>query len=347
MEKEFQWMIGPFVKSKAQNPCLMPKADTGFQCPLRKETVYWEAKDVFNPAAVVRNGRVYLLYRAEDAVGRYAGTSRIGIAASRDGARFETEAEPVLFPAQDGFEKLEWEGGCEDPRIVETEDGTYYLYYTAYDGKTAVLCCAESRDLHRFIKHGPVFGRALGGKYVKLWSKSGAVVCRQDGEHFYPVRLNGKYWMYWGESNIYAAVSDDLIDWEPVEFWADGADCPVLQPVVMPRKGNYDEFLCEPGPQAVLTEAGIVLLYNGKGNNPERLGGHDTMYQGGQLLLDPQNPTCVLARTTRPFITPSEEFELKGQVMPTCFLEGLVYFKGKYYLYYGTADSKIALAQSE
>lgn len=42
MEKEFQWMIGPFVKSKAQNPCLMPKADTGFQCPLRKETVYWE-----------------------------------------------------------------------------------------------------------------------------------------------------------------------------------------------------------------------------------------------------------------------------------------------------------------
>ena len=89
------------------------------------------------------------------------------------------------------------------------------------------------------------------------------------------------------------------------------------------RVGNYDEFLCEPGPQAILTDAGIVLIYNGKGDNPERLGGHDTMYQGGQLLIDPENPTCLIARTTRPFISPSEAFELEGQVMPTCFLEGI------------------------
>ena len=27
-----------------------------------------------------------------------------------------------------------------------------------------------------------------------------------------------------------------------------------------------------------------------------------------------------------------------------CFLEGLVYFKGRWFLYYGTADSKIAVA---
>ena len=30
--------------------------------------------------------------------------------------------------------------------------------------------------------------------------------------------------MYWGESDIYAATSDDLIHWTPVEFLADGAD---------------------------------------------------------------------------------------------------------------------------
>ena len=87
------------------------------------------------------------------------------------------------------------------------------------------------------------------------------------------------------------------------------------------------------------------MLYNGKGDNPKRLGGHDTMYQGGQLLLDPQNPTCVISRTTRPFISPTEPFELEGQVMPTCFLEGLVCFHGNYFLYYGTADSKVAVAR--
>lgn len=255
-------------------------------------------------------------------------------------------------------------GRLRGSRIVETKDGRYFLYYTSYNGKVALLCCAESTDLVHWKKHGPIFKDAMNGKYKNLWSKSGAVVCRQEGDHFYPVKLKETYWMYWGESDIYAATSDDLIHWTPVEFLADGADpshsfsqhdsrckdndevARVLLPIIRPRVGNYDEFLCEPGPQAILTDAGIVLIYNGKGNNPERLGGHDTMYQGGQLLIDPENPTCLIARTTRPFISPSESFELEGQVMPTCFLEGLVSFHGRYYMYYGTADSKVAVASA-
>lgn len=347
MEKEYEWMIGPFTKAQGANPCLVPNAESAFLCPVRGTKIQWEAKDVFNPAAVVKDDKVYLLYRAEDAVGKYMGTSRIGLAVSEDGLHFSTQAEPVLYPEMDEFQGTEWEGGCEDPRIVETKDGRYFLYYTGFDGKTAILCCAESTDLLHWKKHGPVFGDAFGGRYAHLWSKSGAVVCRQEETHFYAVKINGKYWMYWGESNIYAAVSEDLIHWEPVEFQADGTDTRVLLPVIMPRIGDYDEFLCEPGPQAVLTEAGIVLIYNGKGRNPQMLGGHDTMYQGGQLLLDKNNPTCLLARTTKPFITPSEVFELEGQVMPTCFLEGMVSFHGKYFIYYGTADSKIAVAVTD
>lgn len=364
MEMEYSWMLGPFHKETQANPCLIPQKDSSFFCPVRQENVAWESKDVFNPAAVVREDQVWLLYRAEDSVGKYAGTSRIGLAVSKDGCHFSTFSEPVLFPSHDDFYSLEWEGGCEDPRIVETEDGRYFLYYTAFNGKVALLCCAESTDLVHWKKHGPLFLDASNGKYAGLWSKSGAVVCKQKGEHFYPVRLQGMYWMYWGESNIYAATSNDLIHWTPVEYVAegsdpshtysarandDGSDSPaarVLLPVLFPRRGNYDEYLCEPGPQALLTDDGIVLLYNGKGDNPDRLGGHDTMYQGGQLLLDPQNPTCVISRTTRPFISPSETFELEGQVMPTCFLEGMVYFHGRYFLYYGTADSRVAVAVS-
>lgn len=370
MNEEYSWMAGPFCKAAVENPCLVPKENTSFFCPVRRQSIAWEAKDVFNPAAVVREDKVWLLYRAEDREGKYAGTSRIGLAVSEDGLHFSTFPQPVLYPDNDGFLDLEWEGGCEDPRIVETQDGKYFLYYTAFNGKVALLCCAESTDLVRWKKHGPVFGKAMNGKYAGLWSKSGAVVCRRQGEHFYPVRIGGTYWMYWGESNIYAAVSEDLISWAPVEFTADGSDPEhiyspgragyyregvvadssqnaVLLPVILPRKGSYDAHLCEPGPQAVLTEEGIVLLYNGKGDNPERLGGHDTMYQGGQLLLDPENPACVIARTRTPFLCPSEDYELEGQVMPTCFMEGLVYFHGRYFLYYGTADSKVAAAVFE
>lgn len=344
--KEYEWMIAPFRKQHEANPCLSPNTASSFHCPVRNCQIHWEAKDVFNAAAVVKNDKIYLLYRAEDFEGKYAGTSRIGLASSTDGLHFTTEPQPVLYPDNDAFSRLEWEGGCEDPRIVETEDGVYYVYYTAYDGETAILCCAYSRDLHSFTKCGPIFAKAFHGKYAGIWSKSGSVVCRQKGEHFYPVKIQDKYRMYWGEGNIYTAVSDDLINWEPVEFAVD-ENTRVLLPVVTPRKNNYDSVLCEPGPQAILTDDGIVLLYNGKGANPEQLGGHDTKYDCGQLLLDPENPTCVLARTRKPFLSPRESYEISGQVMPTCFIEGLVFYQGKYFLYYGTADSHIAVAVAD
>lgn len=343
-EKEYPWMLGPFQKENSANPCLGPKKETTFVCPVHNREIHWEEKDVFNPSAVVKDGKVYLLYRAEDTVGSRAGTSRIGIAISEDGLHFSTESQPVLYPEQDTWLETEWDGGCEDPRVVEREDGTYVMLYTAFDCKVAILCVATSKDLYHWKKHGPVFADALNGKYKGLWSKSGAVVCSLRGDKFIAEKINGVYWMYWGESNIYAATSEDLIHWEPVEFTADGAKEPVLYPVISPRKGKYDEYLCEPGPQALLTEEGIVLIYNGKGNNPEKLGGHDTIYKAGQILLDKENPLCLLQRTTRPFIEPTEQFEIVGQVMPVCFVEGLVKFNGKYFLYYGTADSHIAVA---
>ena len=36
---------------------------------MRKAQVHWEALHTFNPAAIVRNGKVYVLYRAEDDTG--------------------------------------------------------------------------------------------------------------------------------------------------------------------------------------------------------------------------------------------------------------------------------------
>jgi predicted GH43/DUF377 family glycosyl hydrolase len=41
---------------------------------------------------------------------------------------------------------------------------------------------------------------------------------------------------------------------------------------------------------------------------------------------------------------PEKKYEITGQVNQVCFLEGMVPFNGKWFLYYGTADSKIAVA---
>jgi Predicted glycosylase len=81
------WAMLPFEKIDSVNPVLLP-GDNVFTCPILKQEVKWEEKDVFNPAAIVRDSKVYLLYRAEDKVGRFSGTSRLGLAISEDGLHF-------------------------------------------------------------------------------------------------------------------------------------------------------------------------------------------------------------------------------------------------------------------
>jgi predicted GH43/DUF377 family glycosyl hydrolase len=146
---------------------------TSFYLPNSKKEVKWEEKDVFNPAAVVRDGKVYLVYRAEDKIGKFAGTSRLGLAISSDGLHFKKEAKPIFYPENDAQKSLEWEGGCEDPRIVESAQGQYIMTYTSYDGKTARLMLATSKDLRKWTKHGLVFKAPNiiihGQSRVQLW----------------------------------------------------------------------------------------------------------------------------------------------------------------------------------
>lgn len=342
---EQSWKLGPFEKEDGANPCLTPLSNTTFDCPVRGELVHWEEKDVFNPAAVVKDGKVYLLYRAEDKVGKFNGTSRIGLAESTDGLTFTRRPEPVLYPENDYMKKYEWEGGCEDPRVIVDENGKYFMTYTTYDGETARLCVASSTDLLQWEKHGLAFENSYEGKYKNTWSKSGAIVGRMEGDQLIATRINGLYWMYWGDTDIFMATSENLTDWRPVQ--QENGD---LMVAFGPRKHQFDSRLVEPGPPAMITKEGIVLIYNGM-NLSEAAGGDKNLpegtYAGGQVLMDKNDPTQLVDRTEDYFIKPEKDYEITGQVGNVVFLEGLVNFKGKWLLYYGTADSKIAVASFE
>jgi predicted GH43/DUF377 family glycosyl hydrolase len=343
---EKSWMLGPFIKENAHNPILDAKASTTFNCPLRKEAVQWEEKDVFNPAAVVRNGKVYMIYRAEDTVGKYAGTSRLGLAVSDDGIHFNRLPRPVFYPDNDFMKPYEWEGGCEDPRIIESPNGVYVLTYTAYDGKTARLCVATSRNLISWQKQGLAFGEAENGKYRDSWSKSGAIVCKRVGNRLVAQKINGKYWMYWGDQpKLRIATSADLLHWNPLEARESAATNDNFLPAAESRPATYDSRLIEPGPFAMLTPAGILLVYNGMNANQN---GDSSLpkgaYCGGQLLFDGHNPAKLLDRSATYFIRPDQPYETEGQVNQVVFLEGMVPFRGRWFLYYGTADSKIGVA---
>ncbi len=348
------WAMLGFIKADSVNPVLASGTNS-FIDPITKKNVLWEEKDVFNPAVVVKDGKVYMLYRAQDKIGLPGGTSRIGLAVSNDGLHFTRSPAPVLYPDNDAYKQMEWQGGCEDPRIVEDDKGTYYMLYTAFDGKIARLLVASSKDLIHWTKHGHAFAKSLNGRYVNKWSKSGSIISRYENEKIIATKVNGKYWMYWGDLFIWAATSDDLINWSPVEMQpgekpiatlkGQAVNMPHLKIVIPTRNKKFDSDLVEPGPPAMITDKGILLIYNSR--NIPSIGDTSLVegtYAAGQVLLDKNDPTKIIDRLDNYFIKPDKPYEITGQVNQVCFLEGLVHFKGKWFLYYGTADSKIAAA---
>ena len=348
------WKISEFVKVDSLNPILAPDPDPLFECPLRNEKVSWEERNVLNPSAVVHQGKVYLFYRAQDAMG----TSRIGLAISEDGLNFIKHPQPVFYPDRDSMYTYEWNyrkreqsgpienckscyfDGVEDPRIIEDEKGTFWMTYTAYDGDKARLSLASSTDLLNWTKHGLIL---KDEKYRDLWSKSGAIIGRLDKDRIIATRIGGKYWMYFGDTDLFIAHSEDLVNWEPA---VDDVKNEMIR-VMHPRKGYFDSRLVEPGPFALKTDNGILLIYNGSNAANYGYAGYPKFtYAAGQALFDAEEPFKLIGRTEKDFLHPEKDYEKVGEVNEVCFVEGLVYFKGTWFLYYGTGDSKIAVAVS-
>ncbi len=219
----------------------------------------WESAGTFNPAVIVRDGKIVMLYRAQDK----GGTSRLGYAESTDGIHYTRRSEPVLSPDRD-FEK---DGGVEDPRLVQFGD-TYYLTYTGYNKRDAQLCLATSKDLIHWERRGVILP-AYKGRWNVRWTKSGAIV---------PEKIQGKYWMYFlgttpdNNDQMGLASSTDLL------HWTDATDAPVL-PV---RAGMFDSRVAEPGPPPMVTPKGIVLVYNGADDK--------LVYRTGVAMIRPQRP---------------------------------------------------------
>jgi beta-1,2-mannosidase len=283
---------------------------------LRPAAPPWSEAGVFNPAAVMVDGKTVLLFRARDA----GGTSRIGYADSADNVHFKIDAHPVLEPEA----PYELGGGVEDPRVLRIGT-TYYMTYTGYNRHDAQLCLATSRDLRHWRRQGVILP-AYKGAWNTGWTKSGAIV---------PQQINGRWWMYYlgtrhdadGKDRDYMglASSDDLA------HWSDASSQPVLER----RPGAFDSRVMEPGPPPLMTSAGILLLYNGADDG--------LVYGPGWVLFDKADPGRVLARCDNAFVVPRLTWERIGTVPNVIFLEGVTMPSTPLELtgYYGGADQYI------
>lgn len=273
----------------------------------------WESDRVFNCAAVYEDNKVHLLYRAmskeELSEGKYI--SRLGYASTSDGFHIDERLEyPVFVPERD-FEYR----GVEDPRITRI-GSDYHMCYTAY-GEVAQIALTSIK-IRDFLAH----------KWN--WTDRTLAFPRVDNKDavLFPEKIGGKYVMYHRiPPHIWVAYSNDLKRWFGSNI------------VMMPREGKWDCYKVGAGGPPIKTDEGWLFIYHGVDKGK--------VYRLGYALIDLENPERVIFRSEEPILEPKEDYELRGAVPNVVFTCGAVVKDGKLFVYYGGADTVIAVATAK
>lgn len=267
----------------------------------------WERAAVFNAAAIYDNGLFHLIYRACD-IGPHPGCGRyvshLGYAVSYDGINFMRLDKPVMTGSTE--QELR---GVEDPRVVKI-DGVYYMMYIAYGGRFEEdfrICLATSRNLIQWEKKGIVLDEA-----------------NKDASLF-PEKIGGRYVMLHRRyPDIWVAFSEDLETWY--------GHTPIMKPI----PDSWESMKIGIAGPPVKVRDGWLLIYHAVDDN--------NVYRLGVALLDPSDPTKVLARQKEPILEPELEWERNGYVPNVVFSCGNAVKDGTIYVYYGGADTVIGVA---
>ncbi len=104
------------------------------------------------------------------------------------------------------------------------------------------------------------------------------------------------------------------------------------------RPGKFDSRVAEPGPSPIVTNQGIVLVYNGADDK--------LVYRTGVAVFDRKDPRKLIWRSEAPVFFPEKDWEKMGQVPNVVFVEGMVRRGDRFLFYYGGADTHVGVAES-
>ena len=311
---------------------------------LEKTNLEFENKAVLNPACIQVGDVTHMFYRAVN----QNDISSIGYCQLVDNKVVKRLKKPVLFPEFD-YEK----NGIEDPRITLLE-GTYYLFYTAYDGKNALAAYATTSDLVNFKKHGVISpqisyadamdlirNKHLPKRYFhyerRLKRYYGPDVLLWDKDAFiFPKKINNLFWLVHRiMPSIQIATFKDFSELTPA-YWHEYLKTFEHHILLDPRY-RFENHKIGGGCPPIETEAGWLFIYHSVGRMFLR-----KRYGTACALLDRANPQKVIARLPYPLFSPSSSWERKGNVRNVVFPTSALIKNDRLYIYYGAADKLIA-----
>jgi predicted GH43/DUF377 family glycosyl hydrolase len=276
---------------------------------LSRDDVPYPCNTVFNAGACIHQSEYFLLLRIEN----LEGYSHLTLARSKDGYKFEVDPQPCMIPSDDPQYEIYERFGVEDPRITCIED-TYYITYTAYGPFGTRVAIGATKDFVKFER-------------ISLASETN----NKDAVLF-PEKINDNYVMIDrpdGMGAIWMTYSKDLIDW--------GRARVILAPE--PGWGPVKLGISTP---PIKTEQGWLCLYHGV-----RQTASGRLYRIGAILLDLNDPSRIIGQIPHFIFGPEEVYERTGDVPNVVFPCGIINeSNGVLKMYYGAADTCIALAES-
>ncbi|MFX1478172.1 MAG: winged helix-turn-helix domain-containing protein [Promethearchaeota archaeon] len=324
---------------------------------IRREGVLLEATDlefenqaVLNPTIFQEGDILHLFYRAVKQ-GNY---SSIGYCKLNGPLEIlERRNAPILFPEYE-YEKH----GVEDPRIVFL-DGTYYLFYTAYDGKNARVAYATSKDMKNWEKFGLItpsipYEEAknffklsklkhkyfLFVSYIKEITAPDVLLWEKDS-FIFPKKYADKYILIHRIlPDIQIITFEDFDQLKDFKYWEDYLE-DLANNVIMEPVFGYESHIGAGAP-LIETDLGYLLIYHAiEDSNAGQI------YHASAALLDKEYPFKLIGRLKTPLFSPTEDYEKLGDVSNVVFPTGTAIFGEKLYIYYGAADKRIAVVSLE
>jgi beta-1,2-mannobiose phosphorylase / 1,2-beta-oligomannan phosphorylase len=285
----------------------------------------------------------------------------------RDGVPVGVLRRGVALAPDRGWERGARNAGVEDPRVTWLPSlGLHVMTYVAYGPLGPRLALAVSPDLSHWRRLGPVlFGyQADLDTDLGLFPNKDAVffpepVAGPGGEPCYAMLHRPMWDLSWIRPdetvNLPAGLTDPRpgiwISYVPVARVAE--DLTALQVlgghrlVALPVH-PFEQLKIGAGPPPIRVLEGWLLLHHGvSGVLPHGFedNGQHAAYAAGAMLLAPDDPSRVLARTADPLLDPRTPDERTGTVANVVFPTAIEEVGGIRYVFYGMADSKIGVAR--